>query len=325
MIKHIILITIVILSLFACRKELDIDIPERDRKIVLNAVFHPDSLFAANVFMSNHVQDRAFELLYLNNAEVAVYNNDDVLLEKLVLVADGFYTGERIIAEKGKTYKILASVNNLPTVSSKVAFVDYVPIISIDSVGTFSYAYDEFYGENSDSYNRYHVKLKDKPEEDNFYRIKVSAQDLEPYDSLVWDPYIEDSVLLTYYPPNLHYDSEDPSIEVWGYHDGYFYFSDVLFDGKEYNFELLIRPPDIDRRVDFAVCLEHVTPDFYRYIKSYDYHVDAEDMGIFSQTAQVYNNIENGYGILGASTVSKDSSFIYGVKYDDEYKINVDY
>ena len=116
--KYIIPIALIVL-LISCRKEINIKIPDTERKIVLNAIVHPDSVFSANVFRSNHVQDNLMKLLYLNNAKVDVMENGN-LLETLQLDSAGYYVGTSAIAQIGHEYEIAVSVPNLNSVNSKV-------------------------------------------------------------------------------------------------------------------------------------------------------------------------------------------------------------
>ncbi|MDA3892909.1 MAG: DUF4249 domain-containing protein [Salinivirgaceae bacterium] len=314
---YIAFIILIIGVTLSCRKEIDINVPGRDRKIVLNTIIHTDSVFTASVFRSNHAQDRTFELLYLNNAIVGVYENG-TLLESLTLDTLGYYRGELVKVEVGHEYEIKVSVPNLPSVKASGKTLAVVPIIAIDSIGMVTNNSGDIFSSYEDSYQVYEVKFNDNPDEDNYYRIKASYLELGVSESWVWDSFKEDSVLITNNPSYISVQSNDPAIEVWfNYIDGYFYFSDLYFNGDEYSLSLAIQSYNSEGAQNIDIYLEHISEDFFKYIKSVDFQQDSKEGGLFSQSVQVLSNIENGYGILGTSSVSKSSVMIYGIPYDE--------
>ncbi len=303
--KYLIAIAIIALSV-ACRKEIDIKIPDNERSIVLNAVVHPDSVFSANVFRSNHVQDNVTQLLYLNNAKVDILENGN-LLETLQLDTAGYYKGSVAIAQVGHEYEIVVSVNDLKSAKGKVTTVQTVSITSIDSVGHTTTDDDDYYGPiyslNVGFNILYRVNFKDNANENNYYRIKVAAG------SLIADTiyYGSDSTQYDIYYQQLYTNSNDPSIDVWAYYDNYYYFSDKLFNGKNYGFEIVLFNMSEGKQPKIYFYLEHISYDFYRYMVAVDKQSETEGMELFFQSVQVFSNINNGFGIVGTTTVSKDS------------------
>lgn len=304
--KYFALIVFVILF-SSCRKEIDINVPDSERKIVLNAMVHPDSVFSVNVFRSNHVQDNLRKLLYLNNATATVFENGNIL-EVLALDASGYYRGINAKAEVGHEYEIEVAVPNLTTVKAKIETLNKVSITSVDSIGTTIYNYDDYYGDMySETLTIYKVFFQDNFDTQDFYRFKAVSNLGQPYDTVVYDPYSKDTITYTIFPSGPSIGSDDPALEVWPYWDGYYYFSDKLFNGTEYGFEVLIGWPYEGNKGSVNVYLEHVSSSFYNYVQSIDAQNETEGLEMFFQTVQVMNNIENGYGILGTTTVSQDS------------------
>lgn len=78
-------------------------------------------------------------------------------------------------------------------------------------------------------------------------------------------------------------------------------FDDHLFNGKEYTFTVLSRL----RRSNYStpqrgisIELQSITPELYNYFKSIQlYRITAVDE--FSEGVQIYNNVNNGFGIVG--------------------------
>jgi hypothetical protein len=310
------LIIIVLLS-FSCRKEIDIDIPNNERKIVLNALFFTDSVFSVNIFKSNHVQDQKQTLLYLNNAKVDVFENGN-LLETLLLDTAGHYKGNNNIAIEGHKYEVVVDVPNLKQAKSKTQIPNKVPIISIDSLGISDYdnEHDETIT-NGDVFVNYQVKFKDSPNEKNYYRLKINPPIV--YDT-IYDYDDSTKYNIDRHPAFINVQTEDASIEINNEYDGYFYFSDLLFDGKEYNFNISIMHDFTTEehfndgsvqfikksyKDDITISLEHISYELFTYMKSVSMQSETQGIEMFFQAVPVYLNIENGFGILGATNVSK--------------------
>ena len=76
--KPIIYISSIIIFLSNCEKVIDIDIPERDRKIVINGFINPYSLFSVNISKSLNILD-VTEVKFLNDVTVNVYENNQFI------------------------------------------------------------------------------------------------------------------------------------------------------------------------------------------------------------------------------------------------------
>lgn len=307
--KYISLIILVALTL-SCRKEIPVNVPDRERKIVLNTLIQADGLFEARVFRSNHVQDRTFELLYLNNATVGVYENN-TLVEVLPRVEEGFYKSINSRAVAGHEYEFRVAVPNLPSCSGTGKVLEPVSIIEIDSIGSMNFEFDEFYDTYEQIYQVYEIKFNDDANEDNYYRLKVSSNNNDSYDPIDWRG-------------DISVESNDVAIEVWPYFDGYYYFSDVLFNGEQYNFTVGLQSYESGEK-PVNVYLEHISKDFFMYIRSADFQSETKNDALFSQTVQVLSNISNGFGIVGTASVSKKTLTVYGQGNDEKDPYNPDW
>ncbi len=310
--KKIIIVSVLITLMFACRKEIDIKVPDSERKIVLNAMIFPDSVFTANVFRSNHVQDNLMQLLYLNNATVNVYEAGN-LIDVLPLDTAGYYRGSAVTAEQGHEYTIEAVVPNLKTVESTTKMMEKVPVLSVDSLGLTTFDNGQYYEVDTvkQYYTLYRVNFKDNPDTEDFYRIKIESEATEPYDTTAYDPYLNQYYTYTVYPPQPYVETNDPAIDISPDRDAYYYLSDKLFNGETYGFEFGVMVPDDYKGHKLYINVEHISPDFYHYIISLNFQHQTNGLELFFQTVEVYNNIENGFGILGTATVSRDSVIVY--------------
>ena len=55
--KNSAIILLAILALSSCRKEIEMEIPDGGRKLVINAMFNTDSILTVNLFRSKHILD----------------------------------------------------------------------------------------------------------------------------------------------------------------------------------------------------------------------------------------------------------------------------
>lgn len=74
----------------SCEKIIPIDLPDQDRKIVINGLLAPDSLVNVNLSLSLSVLEPD-SFLYLSDAEVDLYR-DNELLGRMVYDSVGFYS-----------------------------------------------------------------------------------------------------------------------------------------------------------------------------------------------------------------------------------------
>lgn len=299
-IKYIIIVSL--FFTFSCRKAIDISVPNNERKIVLNTLLQADSVIGAYIFRSNHAQDNAVSLLYLNNAKVDVFK-DGIFLETLALDTLGYYKSASHTVEKEAEYELRVDVPNLQSVKGKTAIVNQIPIVSIDSIG-LSTLYD-----GNMLYVIYEVVFQDPPGEEDFYRILLKSQftnaDL-PADTTFWGEGPDDFYVDYPFYINEQFEVIDPSIEIWAYLDEYRYFSDLTFDGQQKGLQIAV-PYSEEYNLGFYAYLEHVTPEFYRYMQSVTAQDETQGMSLFFQAVQVYINVEGGYGIVGSTTADVDS------------------
>jgi len=285
--------TLVIFS--SCQKEVPLKITESDRKIVVNSVFSVGELFSAQIYKSNLVTDRIQTTLYLNTAIVEVFSNN-LLIDVLPLVGNGYFQSTDKRAQAGTNYTIRVSVPNLNAVTSTVQLLQPIPIVSFDSVGMVK---DEY------GWDTYKMKItfKDPGSEKNYYRFSiVTSYYYFNYDSL-YQP-IFDTI---WGFQRFYIESNNPAVEAND--DGTLYFSDALFNGKNFELEFTSGSAyDTGTKYWYAI-LENVSYDYYRYSVSLPAHYEAEDLKFFMEAVLVYNNIENGLGIFGSTAASKDSLY----------------
>ena len=125
-----IFLTIIILS--ACKKVLDIDIAESEKKIVVNGIFKADSAISIHVSKSMDILDTVkwYDLPIIENADIKIYSNNELL--NIDYLAYGFYDSDHL-AIPGNNYQIVIDAPPLNQVTAEVEMPQKIEISSIDT------------------------------------------------------------------------------------------------------------------------------------------------------------------------------------------------
>ncbi len=299
------IITIFSLSFISCEKIISADIPDHGRKVVLNGTVSNDSTIQINLTQSLHILSNQYQFSVFDNAEVKLYENS-VFVENMTSVLSGNYRSTAK-AKAGNEYKLVVKVpqkDQIETVS-KVPFV--IKIISIDTLITIVNKQDGgiFSGNTSRTALKFNIKFQD-PLGENFYRIEIARRG---YYTDPTDPNLTKKPVFF----SLEYiDSDDPTINdgnLLNINSGNsIIFSDEYFDGKLHTFPVFINNNihNNPNNTKFYVNLYSITKDYYKYAKAYIQYQKSEG-NFFSEPVQLYNNINNGFGIFVGYSLAVDS------------------
>ncbi len=267
--------TILLILLVSCEKELNIDMYGIAPQLVINSKVFQDSTFKVDVYRTALVTENHINLWYIDSAKVNLYS-DSVFIETLQLKELGRYTGQ-YRAKPNTHYEIKVEVNGYPSATTSTKTLDKVQILRLDSLGM------SIDPETKETIFNFSVRFKDDAENRNYYMIDFTqGREIGGSTSSIY--------------------SKDPAIEIGGEgfaYGGYgaMYFSDELFNGEEYSLSICV--PEYEAYGGFTVNLCHVTPEYFKYIQTYNAQSEADGMEMFFQAVQVYNNVKNGLGIFG--------------------------
>lgn len=284
-----------VLVSISCKKEIDVTIPASERKLVLNAVLQLDENIAAQAFLSSHVQDNNPAYKVLEGAQIKCYENENYIGDLLLnSEANIFQIDHQVRA--GMNYKFEMEYQDFTKVFGETEVIDTVSIVSFDSVrvGKDQFGWETLHAE---------VKFNDPANIKNYYCLRV-VQFIDNPDE--YDDY-------TY---SLYVMTNDPVVDHASYNE--LYFTDDYFDGKSYAVNVQLDPYELgyylsdgvfveDEYSEFSeteiytyVILESMSESMYNYSKSVTIYKESDDFGPFSQPVAIYNNIENGLGIVGS-------------------------
>lgn len=296
----------------ACEKNVEIDIDETAPMMVLNSVLKADSTAVVFLSRTRHVLDNK-NITAISGAEVIL---EDELGNSVTLdyTGNGLYASDALNVEPGKAYTVSASAEGFNPVSATCLVPRTVHITRMDT----SSVYTEW-GEQQITMD---LIFTDPPEEANYYTISATArvamlnrQIVERLDTLYETPdtlitgYVLDTIdtYVNRFEP-VYIESEDLAVEEYDFNGGVI-FSDKLFNGKQYSFNMKMYAWAFWDAADTSaiyINLQAIDENYFRYIDTREKHYYARE-DPFAVPVVVHSNIDNGIGILGGMTVSSDS------------------
>ena len=281
-----------------CEKIIDISVPDQERKIVLNSVLNPDSLISVQLTRSKSVLEDN-QTVAIEDAELRLYE-DGNFIANLDYSGYSFYKLDDFYPSIEKKYRIEVDHSVLASVDAEVLMPPQVPILEVD---TSRY-------QDQDENERYslNVKISDPGGVENYYALSLAVT------SRVFDwntQELTDS--LETFMIYFHTVEEGESLggdlfnqDVNHFIDDKLFISDGVFDGQDHEFALAIDYYFLEFQSDTIILdvrLDHIDPSYYYYSVSKQKYYRANGSP-FSEPVQVYNNINNGFGILSSYTRS---------------------
>jgi|GEM_PF-564466 hypothetical protein len=333
-------IAMAVLLMVSCEKEIEFKGSEVKPMMVVNGLVTPDSTIKVHLSKSKFFLSNKEGIELIPNADIDIYINGEAK-GKMQYKEFGEYNKSGIYTSSVRpnindTVKlIVANTDNIEGVQAEVVVPKQSVILSVDTVSqTTQYEVEiyEFDGENyvpSKAYNyskklMVSITIDDPPLVENFYRLnaRTRSQLHYPDTTYVWEEY-------EYFYPES---SDNPSGGLLGFIEDFnmarknYTFTDEFYDGKkiilkfettmyswsdntypgnnEYGGEnsqpVGLQDPD-SRSKQLIVNLQSISKEMYLYFKTKE---SAEDVfeTFFTEPVQIYSNVENGTGVLGAYT-----------------------
>ncbi len=272
---------IVFLLFLSCELIVDVDVPFEKKQITVNSFFNPDSLWTIQLNLNRHVLDeQPFEMP--DGAHAVIYQ-DDQPSDTLISIGNGQYQSDNGKPDVDKNYSIRISHPNHGELRAHSSVPSPAQIISA-----------EMYASGSQN-TTIKVKLQDAPAEDNFYELFA---DLEQ------EYYQNQSQTIIVSEHRLQLTSEDPAIQ----NDNEPYsntviFKDILFNGKEVELTFKVDAYNIANFGVINITLRTLSEDGYNYLRTARLQENTSG-DPFAQPVNVYNNIQNGFGIFAGYSTS---------------------
>lgn len=302
--KRNLLIILSLIIFASCEKTIEVKTPPYTPLLVVSSYTGTGSTISADISKSIDIKSyNQTQPLTVTDAKVKLFVNGSYV-EDLIYNPNAVNTTRytsTVVAQPGNTYKIVAAAGGLGEAEATTTVPEIVPITALNyTLVARQQNMGPIQGEVS-------IKFKDPATEGDYYMIEVihgAARDT--------------AGMLGYYPYIGCVNSNDPSIErlssfSFGADDcigtDELYLGDALFNGKEKEFKFFI---DSDWLTPYQtasgqmlytlVRLHHVTPAYFRYMKSYRAAWE-NDGNPFAEPVNVNSNVQNGYGTFSVGAV----------------------
>lgn len=281
----------IIFALFACRKQVEIAIPELEPSLTVNSVLCLDSLIRVELSYTQSITDNQ-PVLKETKALIELYNKDSVLLETLTNEGNGYYTtiATKAIPSLKYILKIITPKLTYWTSDSVPAGTDS-KLVSVDSINFHNNPY----------FFQITYQMRDKGVFQNFYGFKLkhcyevfsatdTVQKEEWLDIETKDPILTEDVNSKFSKKHL-------------------IFTDRYFNNMSIFLELgtsKVFNNSSGKSRFLILYLDQYTYDGYRYYTTLNEHIFYQN-DPFSQPINVEGNIGNAFGAFTGKSTNNDT------------------
>lgn len=285
------LIICLTLGWVSCEKVIDISIPAKDRKIVVNGLVTQDQKIRVNLSQSLSVLEKD-STLQISGAIVNLYSGTN-LIGKFQQDSAGFYSLPGFLPTAGDSYRLTASYGALKPVEAIASLPAVVPIISVDTA--------TIYGPYGPQDLQVSVTFKDPPGVHNIYSLGADMiyTEFDYYTMTNTGKKVTQKAYI--YGNNSDQFVKDETTNF----NGSLYFDDLLFAGltKTVTFDVQTYTSWAADTIWLDIKLEQLDPSYFMYILSYNAYQQAHNNPL-SEPVQVYTNVKDGFGIFSGLSSS---------------------
>jgi hypothetical protein len=311
---NIFLLLISAILITSCQKEIDFNGEISEPKIVLNSYVSPDSMITAHLSKSRFFLSNETKFEFIANGTINLYIND-VWKEKMQYLDNGIYIAS-YQPNPGDKVTMKVQVQGFDEVVGTTIIPLKTNLISVDTTQVLTSYRDEYIGSDiAASYQNYdctfNIKIKDEPEKENFYRIVMKRIFSDGFSSEIYESFMSFSLEGFDNQGNNLFDFIAGQTEEQNDQQ---VLNDELFNGKEINFKIkqsyyfLKIMPGFEEYFNksrstesIQINIQSISKDLYLFLKTKE--ASNNNIGnIFSEPVLIYNNVENGIGILGSYT-----------------------
>lgn len=310
--KKISLLACLLLSFFACEKELEVDGIPGGTKLVLNSLLNPDSLFRLEFstsgkidgsFYPRSLKDVKFVLeedgqplppFRLDSAKSFSFLNNPYLGALAPSSELYYFVHDSLKPKQGSTYRVIAQRDGFPEISSSSTLPGTPVVEDIDLIQYYTLSSDEV------SMARLRFTLNDSAAMTKGYALRLRFYF---YGDSTWhflnfispDPVIIENkssdLIDTGGGTSLGYEFSDSESAI---------FSAESFQGTSRRFELYLPSSYFFDTLGVRLDIRSLNEEYYSWL------LNAEQQKLnqsnpFSQPVQITGNIENGLGIFAGT------------------------
>lgn len=285
-----------VLLLFGCTKEINIELPVKEPKIVVNSLFSDDTQVSVFIFKTRTPFDEKEFLI--ENANVLIYTGNTT--DTLQYMGEGIYTSN-LLSKVNTEYQLEVKANGFEKVTTR----DYIPnqipqpVISSfkDSIGVDEEGY---------YFSQFAISFIDNANEKNYYEVFIEHL---LFEDEIW---------------SRNCFSKDLIIAYEGlndYHPNTIIFSDDFINGIEKELSINYYPVTygnptggqgelVDTNYKVIVHFRSISESYYKYKKRLVVHLAGQEFDFWAgsgEPVQMFSNVEGGYGIFAGYTEKVDT------------------
>jgi hypothetical protein len=305
--KKIFYSSIILLTLFSsCEKIVEVDIPQKQPKLVINALLGGDTNVVVTIGTSRHIlsstnqQTSLRESYTVKNAVPVLYENN-MAVDTLVYHPNEYlYKSLRTRRlQPGQAYTLKVNAQGYTQAEATTTMPAAISGVEVSRTKRVRKNVD------GDDLDEISIKISD-PSNKDFYLIQVfSAGYNAGYQSNIYCISTSDKDV------ELLGNNTDPFDPDNCYDPKNILLNDINFNGTQKHLKLFaltdelrdIRNTSTGQIVRPSVRVSRITEDYFRYLKSYGLYESSVD-NPFAEAVNVYSNVKNGYGIFTAHTFS---------------------
>ncbi|MCG8580113.1 MAG: DUF4249 domain-containing protein [Bacteroidales bacterium] len=298
---YILMLTI---ALFACEKDIELELNQQSDKLIMYAFIYPDSALNLHLSKSQSILSVP-DYQQVERGRFQFYINDN-FQGAYILPSDTVWSEwTEFSFDVSDEISITAYEFNGDTVSAGSYIPEKIPILQMDTSSV-----TRNIAEVGANMLRIRLTFKDPASEKNYYQTLVVR---EGWGDMDGTPY--------YTRKTVEYDKDDmvftrdqsgsllPGIDFQGL------FTDDIINGREYGMEINIPKDNLffdyyEDKIKLTVYLYHHTDDYYSYFRSTiladGYEGFYEGLPVF-EPVKIHTNIENGLGLFSGMNFDSDS------------------
>ena len=316
------ILTLTLISLYGCQKDIDLKLENLESKLVINAQLTSDVYSSPyngqNIIVSNSINP--FDSYYnyiltedsipiINYAEISINNNQ--IEYKFEYNNDCYcYTNRDFKPIANETYTIEVKASDFQTVNA----FDKIPLKTNFIISDFELLSD-LSDDDESSLLKYdlcklNINIQDNFNIPSFYKLEVKVG--KPFENN--RPNFLFSGQRQKGEKKCYFKSENPSLlnqeNAKKIKDGYFegkvaYFTDDLFNGQEENIFIEVDKPE-GSWTYFYIIITSYSQNLYKYILNQRNSNNIDGNSMFNSEPVIFDsNINNGFGIFGSKSETK--------------------
>jgi|GEM_PF-242392 len=280
--KKINLILFVALFFSSCEKVIDISSVTLQNRLVVNALINDQDNISISVSSSTTIQD-SVKPAPIKDAVVVVKDKNGVTTNCVFsLLTDKYECG--IVPKVGDYFSVTVTAKGFSP-----AFAEMV-IPSKSNNGKSTWKDSTSFDSSGFPNGTLVIKLNDKGNEKNYYRISLFYYQVSLAEWRVLQPILDDAEL------------RNQALKT---QDGGIIFKDATFNGKTRNISFTTPFGYSFQSPKFLAVVENLSEQYYNYFKSLDDY--KNNRGVFNEPVPVFSNIKNGVGIFAGSSIQRDT------------------